>query len=84
MEAKEVSANFPPLGIYEVRAFLSPPGVSKFLEDGKMNLEINRSQGVVLSGELLEEGYVTLNSPIHHEMNFMCWEPRDSWRRTGK
>lgn len=78
MAAEEVSANFPPLGTSEVRAFSLPPGVSKFLEDGKLNPEIDRSQGVVLGGELLEEAYVALNSPIHHEMNFMCWEPRDA------
>jgi hypothetical protein len=78
VEAEEVSTGFLPVRTAEVRAFSLPPRVSHFLKDGKLNPEIDRSQGVILSGELLEEATVALNSPIHHEMNFMCWEPRDA------
>jgi hypothetical protein len=77
-ERQELSTNFPPVGTAEVKAFSLPHGVSNFLVDGKLNPEIDPSQGVVLSGALLEEAHAALNAPIDHEMNFMCWGPRDA------
>ncbi len=77
-ERQELSINFPPVGTAEVKAFSLPRGVSNFLVDGKLNPEIDPTQGIVLSGALLEEAHAALNTPIDHELNFMCWEPRDA------
>lgn len=73
-----VSKSFPPVGTSEVRAYSLPPGVPRFLENGKLVPEIDPLQGVVLTGELLAEACEALNSPKYHEMNFMCFEPHDA------
>ena len=78
IERRKLSKNFPPVGTAEVKVFSLPRGVSNFLVDGKLNLEIAPSQGIVFSGALLEEAHAALNAPIDHELNFMCWEPRDA------